>query len=458
MSEQNLLPTERRCPACDSVVTAQATICLMCGTPLPAQVVAPEPEQPQPESPPVLPVTESALPIETAVPSPVSPPEPEPAAPLATAPPDVVESVMIERQSPVVVLFTAVFAIIIFVLAVLVWQYRPDEVSMIIAPSVTPIPPTITYTPTWTPLPTDTRPPTQPPTITPTPAPTETPRPPRSHSVASGETLFGLSIFYRVSPDSIGEINGFAPDAQLQVGQNLQIPWPTATPPLEIITLEVNGELVIADPRACERYEVKGGDSIVGIATQFGIQPVELLAQVNRITEASIIQPGDTLCIPQIVYGSLADLPPTPGPSPTPTLTPPPAGPQLLYPANGSTVEPPDGLLALQWVAVQDLAAEEWYMVEMTDEDVLDELPRRGFTRDNVFRAPASWRPDVPETHRMCWQVSIIQVTDMRADGLPIYTFGGESSAPSCFFWMGDFPTPTPTPTFTPSPTPTATP
>ena len=420
MSEQET-PTnveEQRCPICDAVIAEDTAVCLMCGHNLAAE---PEPDQTG-------------------------------ADPGGAASPDIVESVMRERQAPLVFVMTAVFAIIILIIGSLVWQYRPDEVSMVIAPSSTPIPPTITYTPTWTPLPTDTRPPTQPPTITPTPAPTETPRPPRSHTVSSGETLFGLAFLYRVSTESITSANSLPADAQIQVNQNLLIPWPTATPPLEVVAVEVNGETIIADPRGCERYEVLGGDSIVGIASQFGVD-FQLLAQVNRITDQTILQPGDTVCIPEIFYGSTADIPPTPGPSPTPTNTPPPAGPHLLFPVNDTVIYPPESVLNLQWVAVKNLTESEWYMVELMDMNTRDDLPQRGFTRDNSLRVPSGWRPVEPELHELCWRVSIVNVTGTRADGLPIYTFGGEESEPACFSWLGAPPTATPTPTFTPTPT-----
>ncbi len=441
MSEKDITSPndERRCPVCDAVTAENATVCLMCGHALAVVAAA--------ESVTIAkPVTTAEL---EASPSPVI----EPAADAPLPAPEIVHSVMRERQAPLVLAMTAVFTIIILILSVLFWQYRPDQVSMVIAPSATPIPPTITLTPTWTPLPTETLPPTNPPTITPTPAPTSTPPPPRSHTVSSGETLFGLSFLYRVSIESITGLNSLPVDAQIQVNQNLLIPWPTATPPLDVVILEVNGETVVADPRHCDRYEVQAGDSIVGIASQFGMA-FDLLARVNRITDATILQPGDTVCIPQIFYGNTADIPPTPGPSPTPTLTPPPAGPHLLYPVNEAAIEPPDGVLTLQWVAVKNLTEHEWYMVELADTNELDRLPQRGFTRDTSFKVPSAWRPNVPEDHRLCWRVSIVNVTGSRADGLPIYTFGGESSDPACFNWLGAFPTPTPTPTFTPSPTP----
>jgi LysM repeat protein len=420
-----------RCPTCDSVVGADARRCLMCGTVLPERPLSP-PASPTPETP------QPAAAVETLAAE---------AAPI----PELFPAVLRERQSPVVVGITAVFAIIILILGTLVWQYRDPNLTLALAPTFTPIPPTLTFTPTITPLPTETQPPTLTPSVTPMPAPSETPQPPRLHTVSSGDTLFGLALRYRVSAEAIAEVNGFSPQDSILLGRTLEIPWPTPTPPLVPVGVEVNGDLVIADPTDCSRYQVVSGDSLSAIAARFDVD-YALFLLVNRLSNESIIQPGDTVCIPQIVYN--ATLPPTPGPSPTPSLTPPPPGPSLLYPARETVIEPPDGPITLQWVAVKDLAPDEWYMVELTDLDRPDSAPYRGFTRDTAFRVPQSWRPPVDAAHRLRWRVSIVQVRDWRADGLPIYTFGGQSSRDAFFIWPGAVPTPTPTATPTPTQTP----
>lgn len=444
------IPTtpERRCPVCDAVVAADATLCLMCGHPfpLPSEV----------ETTPPTAVTTPPPPPNIAL-KPYTPP------PTAVAPPlpATVQSVLKEKQSPVITAVTALFALFVFISAILLWQNQPTQLALAVLPSSTPMPPTPSATPTLpsaTPPSTETPLPTLTPTVTETPIPTATLQPPRSHTVSSGETLYGLSFMYRVSSESITGLNSLPENAQIQVNQNLLIPWPTATPPLEVVMVEVNGETVVADPRGCNRYEVQSGDSMASIAAQFGIA-FDLLILVNRITDATILQPGDTVCIPQISYGNTADIPPTPGPSPTPTATPPPAGPRLLYPIQETAVDPPDAVLTLQWVAVKELTETEWYMVELADIDLLESLPQRGFTRDTSFKVPPDWRPDVAENHRLCWRVSIVNVTGMRSDGLPLYTFGGNMSESACFSWLGAPPTPTPTATptatFTPLPSPT---
>ncbi len=366
-------------------------------------------------------------------------------------PPPVVDSVMRERQSSIISWLTAMFMVVIIVLGALVLRYQSPIVTYMMAPSSTPFPPTPTTTPTWTPLPTVPLLPTETATAAPPAQPTETPQPPQLHRVNSGETLIGLALRYRVSVESIADLNNFPAETAIQIDQELQIPWPTATPPLVPVAVTVNGVVVIADPEDCQRHEVAGGDSISGIASRHEVD-MELLMLVNRLTESSILHQGDSLCIPNIIFGG--SLPPTPGPSPTPSPTSLPAAPSLLYPIRNAVIDPPDGLVTLQWTAVKNLEESEWYMVELTDLDELDSLPRRGFTRDTSLQLPSSWRPAIAESHQLRWRVSIVRVIRYRSDGLPIYNYGGESSEESLFTWFGAVPTPTPRPTETPTPQP----
>jgi LysM repeat protein len=360
---------------------------------------------------------------------------------------------MRERQSRAVFLLTAVFTLIIISLGTLVLRYQGPVSSFAFLPTPSPTPPTATPNPTATSLPTETPPATPTPTITTTPAPTATPAPERLHILTSGQTLIGLSVIYNVSPDSIATANGFQVDTPVQAGQSLVVPWPTPTPPLEPVAIEINGETVMADPTGCPRHQIQEGESMASIANQYGLN-LDLLLRVNRMTVDIIVQPGQTVCIPEIKVG--VELPPTPGPSPTPAPTQFPAGPQLLYPVEGAVIAAPEEPVLLQWTGVKDLGDDEWYMIEVADLQMLDVPPYRGFTRDNAYHLPNDWRPAVPEAHTFQWRVSIVRVTGQRADGWPIYAYGGRFSQPATFSWLGAVPTATPTPTPTPSPTPEA--
>ncbi|MEM7330488.1 MAG: LysM peptidoglycan-binding domain-containing protein [Chloroflexota bacterium] len=451
-----------RCPYCDAVVPSDQSICLMCGMavshpkPTPPQLEAiPEPESSPPEGDAP---TVDAPEVDSSQTVPVVEPTPAPVLVPSTDSindDQVIASILRERPANVVQWITALFFVLLAGIGFLILRYQEPIVVAQVVETVTPAQPTATMTATQTAVFTETPAPTLTPTITLTPAPTETPRPPRIHVIASGETLIGISLLFDVSPDSIAELNGFEVDSQVQVNQNIFVPWPTATPPFEVLALEVNGATVVLDPRGCEQIEVQSGDSLVGIASRYGIN-FDWLAQVNRINNPELLQPGDVVCIPEVLYDADGVIPPTPGPSPTPTATSLPPGPQLLFPANSAsfTGEVPP---ALQWLAVQNLNEDEQYMVEVRNESSVEGIILRAFTKNTGFQLPANWRPTEESAFEFSWRVAIVTVTNYRSDGLPIYTVGGQFSNSSTFTWQGAVPTSTPIPTNTAVPTATST-
>ncbi len=429
--------TIHRCARCDSVVPPGAVRCVMCGLEQRQPAADPSDEQKEPARPELVFAAQPTAPVGRVIEE-------------ATLPAVTTSKVRERRSSWIFWLVTAVVVLGLGGAWIALRDNAPQVMAALMpTPSPLPLDPTRTPTPSATPSPSPEA--TAAPTETPIPEPSVTPRDPRGHTVSAGETLFGLSLLYRVSADSIAAANGFEVGAPIQSDQTLVIPWPTATPPLESILFELNGQLVVADVTDCDIITIQSGDSAYALSANRGV-PLEAIIAVNRQSMESIqlLQPGDTLCIPRIV---LADsLPPTPGPSPTPLPTALPQGPSLLYPADDALVDIAAPLL--QWVAVKNLEDSEWYMVEMLDLDTGDALPLRGFTRDTSFRVPAEWRPAVPEARAMRWLVSIVQVNGRRSDGAFTYSYGGDASTPGFFTWQGAVPTPTatPSPTLTPEP------
>ena len=410
--------SKERCPQCDSVVTQGQDQCLMCGFSL--QWESKPAEQDAGSSSAQLEIAETDTNLV----------QDDLTDDIHSADAVIVFE-MQERLSPITYILTAFFAVIVVIIGILVLMY-PADAAIEFIPTPTELPviagvdetaakePTETIEPTYTPTPED------------TPLPTDTPHPPINHTVSSGETLFGLSLRYEVSMESIAEENGIPVDTALQVSQELLIPWPTATPPLVPVEVEIGDEVLIADPTGCEIYEIKGGDTLFGIAASFDLPPAALL-EVNRLSEISVLQPGDTICIPNIIYGAAGLA--TAGPSPTPGPTMAPRGPELLYPTANTLVEGGEGIISTQWIAVKDLGLDEWYMLELTDLSKVDSHPRRAFTRQNSFQIPDDWAPLEPGVHDIRWRVSIVRITDQRSDGSFIYTFGGESSDDAYFSW-----------------------
>ena len=150
-------------------------------------------------------------------------------------------SVMVERQSRIT-LVLAFFSLIIIVLLAAVVLRFPTSANLSFIATETALPPTTTFTPSLTPLFEEQVATESTPTVTPEFTPSDTAQAPRAHSVSAGETMFGLGFRYGVSSESIALVNGLAPDAGLVVSQQLIIPWPTATPPLEPVAVEVSNE------------------------------------------------------------------------------------------------------------------------------------------------------------------------------------------------------------------------
>lgn len=90
------------------------------------------------------------------------------------------------------------------------------------------------------------------------------------HVLKKGETIFGLSQKYHVSPDSILKINDIKDPSKIQAGQKIKIP---------------------------DLYNVKKGDTLYGIARNHGITFQDLIS-ANGLDKNSMIKAGDTLFIP----------------------------------------------------------------------------------------------------------------------------------------------------------------
>jgi LysM repeat protein len=413
MSSETQSPAEtgdngQRCPQCDTFNAAEATQCKMCAAALQPVLSAEKPSVP---------------------------PEPN----VRTKPNALRERLSKDKFLPLKALLILV-CVMALILAIQAWR-NPDPIAALLYANAATTSPTPTRTRVPTATPQDVQAvadsaetPTAAPTATPTPEPTSTPRDPRFHEVTSGETLISIALFYGLDLDSVVESNGIDPST-LQAGQTLSIPWPTPTPPLVPVEVEINGQLFIADPIDCERYTVLEGDSLFGIATLFNLDLQAILA-ANRLEEQSLISPGDTICIPQ-VYESFEFGDDEAGDSAENKATPTPSGPRLLYPqpdADLTSNDPP----VLQWLAQKDLAPDEQYMVEVTNLSAVDTHPLRQFTRNTSLKMPEEWQPPAGEQHQFRWRVRIVLVTGERDDGELIYSFGGPVSSDEFFTWTSN--------------------
>lgn len=310
---------------------------------------------------------------------------------------------------------------------------QTPTVEAILSPSPiltdTPTPPTFTASPTAT---------TEPPATVPGPtespaAPTETPVPtategPYIHIIQENETLgYIIQLYGYTTFDVIPEIvriNDNIPNADTLPGpgSEILIPRQTATPQPSPQAGETSASSVPAETLASTTgdaqlgcYTVEEGDTLVGIMENYSTT-LEILAQLNRDLNwfgCDFRNPsGGPDCNPGIQVGQCIHVPlptatpsltPTPSGNETATPTPTFAAPIMVYPPEGAVVPP--GALLLQWVSVGVLAAEEQYLVEVTD-TLTNEVLRR-VTKETSLKLPDSMIPSDGKPHIMNWRVSV---------------------------------------------------
>jgi LysM repeat protein len=294
-----------------------------------------------------------------------------------------------------------------------------------------------------------------PPTSSPSPTPTETPLPtPCMQEVQDGDDLFALVSrcghqHYEAIIVEVVEINGLTDASRIQIGQILEIPWPTPTPdPNAIVTEEVTGDSILQDTIVVEEnanpdeesvglspeptetlqpgvawHRVVKDENIIVIAVQYGVN-VEILSQLNpEITFSQCdfsLDTGGANCIVQIFEGQLIRVPaPTPTPSlsptpsgsetPTPTATPTFNAPSALSPGNRESFQA-DEFVTLRWVASGTLAPGQVYRVDVADQTTGSIFSAN--TQELFFIVPEGWQGQDGENHTYSWTVSVINTDD----------------------------------------------
>jgi hypothetical protein len=319
-------------------------------------------------------------------------------------------------------------------------------------PTVTPAPPTATFTETA--------------------APTETPGP-CVQQVLEGDDLYALVSrcghqHYEDIINQVVEINGLDDPSRIQIGQTLEIPWPTPTlDPNAVITEEVNiteetsSGINVAENVGLDSAEVFAGlspaptetlqpgvmwhrvlkdENIIVIAYQYGAN-VEIMSQLNPEIPFSQcdfgLDAGGAACTVPLFEGQLIRVP---APTPTPTLSPTPSGSETPTPTITPTFNAPtalspdnrasfgrDNLVTLRWVATGTLAAGQAYRVEVTDQTTGSFYSAN--TQELFFILPEGWQGQDTEQHEFRWTVSVINTGDPTN---PIYT-----TEARMFRWQG---------------------
>jgi murein DD-endopeptidase MepM/ murein hydrolase activator NlpD len=140
----------------------------------------------------------------------------------------------------------------------------------------------------------------------------------RVHILAKGETIYSIARSYGVSQDAIIAANKIGDPKRVYVGQKLAIPGipaaggsPAGTAP--------SGSVPAAHPAvAPTTHRVSRGETLYGIARQYGL-PLKELLSLNNLTEKSLLKEGDTLRVPGTAAAAPAGSNAVAGPSDAPT-------------------------------------------------------------------------------------------------------------------------------------------
>jgi len=281
--------------------------------------------------------------------------------------------------------------------------------------------------------------------------------------VAEGDDLYALvsrcgHLHYEDIINQVVEINGLDDPSRIQIGQTLEIPWPTPTvdpnmvsteevSDTEAVSLEVasaenvgmSDEAVFAGLSPAPTPTLQPGvmwhrvlkdENIIVIAYQYGAN-VEILSQLNpEIPFAQCdfsLDTGGEACTVFLAEGQLVRVP---APTPTPTLSPTPSGSETPTPTATPTFNAPsalspderqtfrrDELVTLRWVATGTLATGQAYRVEVTDQTTGSYYTAN--TQELFFIIPEGWQGQDMRRHEFLWRVSVIQTGDPNN---PIYT------------------------------------
>jgi LysM repeat protein len=103
-----------------------------------------------------------------------------------------------------------------------------------------------------------------------------------THTVAPGETLWGIAVANNLSTRSVAAANGLSPEARVVAGTSLTLPVPGATP---------------TGAPAGGSYLVQPGDSLIAIAGRQGVSPA-VLAAANGLRPDGWVLSGTALRLP----------------------------------------------------------------------------------------------------------------------------------------------------------------
>jgi LysM repeat protein len=265
-----------------------------------------------------------------------------------------------------------------------------------------------------------------------------------------------------VIPDVL-KLNNLADAGKIQIGQEILVPWPTATTnPNEtpaasnntgaassVVALNSGDVNTPAGPTVPPTetlqpgviwHKVQPNENIISIAVEYGAN-LKILSELNpEITFSQCdfgLGTGGPTCTVDVYQGQLMRVPaPTPAPtlsptrsgSETPTLPPTPTfnAPSARSPGDRALFGA-DDLVTLRWVASGSLGAKQLYLVRVVD--LTSGVTYTGTTQELYFIVPDVWHNQKDARHDYSWTVSVI---DRDRPDNPYYT-----TEAHLFTWQG---------------------
>lgn len=123
----------------------------------------------------------------------------------------------------------------------------------------------------------------------------------QTHTVARGETLFGVARKYGLSAAALREMNRLKSD-RLGQGQVLTIARGNASPEYLALRQEMKLDRSPLASRSVVKskiYKVKRGDTLGSIARRHGVS-IKTLARLNHISSRAKLRPGQVLTVKQV--------------------------------------------------------------------------------------------------------------------------------------------------------------
>ena len=123
------------------------------------------------------------------------------------------------------------------------------------------------------------------------------------HTIATGETLYRLTVKYNVSAKAICDANPGLSAENFRIGQVIRIPSSTennAVKTTETTNNRVNNSQILGpvQPRCRDMHKIKRKETVFSISREYGISEAELIAANPELKGENKIKKGSLLCIP----------------------------------------------------------------------------------------------------------------------------------------------------------------